>query len=203
MTQQARNLLMDLDDRSQRPRFLIHDRDTKFSRVFDAIFRSEGIEIIRTPVQAPNANAHAERWVGSVRRECPDRLLIFERRQLEQVLRVYIRTSTSVHTERSTYDPRIAAAEPILHPERRLSPAGEAARPPRRTHSRIRSRGVKIEFVHPAGDLRRSPADRLTGVDPAMSPACRELAFHRELDRRASVKLAGRTFPSSTRARRT
>ncbi|MGH3085531.1 MAG: integrase core domain-containing protein, partial [Gaiellaceae bacterium] len=85
------NLLMDLDDRSQRPRFLIHDRDTKFSRVFDAIFRSEGIEIIRTPVQAPNANAHAERWVGSVRRECPDRLLIFERRQLEQVLRVYIR----------------------------------------------------------------------------------------------------------------
>jgi hypothetical protein len=149
MTQQARNLLMDLDDRSQRPRFLIHDRDTKFSRVFDAIFRSESIEIIRTPVQAPNANAHAERWVGSVRRECPDRLLIFERRQLEQVLRVYIRTSTSVHTERSTYDPRIAAAEPILHPERRLSPAGEAARPPRRTHSRIRSRGVKIEFVHP------------------------------------------------------
>jgi transposase InsO family protein len=91
MTQQARNLLMDLDDRSHRPRFLIHDRDTKFSRVFDSIIRSRGIEIIRTPVQAPNANAYAERWVGSVRRECLDRLLIFERRQLEHVLRVYIR----------------------------------------------------------------------------------------------------------------
>lgn len=91
VTQQARNLLMNLDDRNQRPRFLIHDRDSKFSRAFDAIFRSEGIEIVRTPIQAPNANAYAERWVGSARRECLDRLLIFGRRQLEHVLRVYIR----------------------------------------------------------------------------------------------------------------
>jgi putative transposase len=91
MTQQARNLLMDLEDRGQRPRFLIHDRDRKFSRAFDAILASEGIEIVRTPIQAPNANAYAERWVGSVRRECLDRLLIFGRRQLEHVLRVYIR----------------------------------------------------------------------------------------------------------------
>jgi putative transposase len=91
MVQQARNLLMDLDDRGPRLRFLIHDRDTKFSRAFDGIFRSEGIGIVRTPIQAPNANAHAERWVGSVRRECLDRLLIFGRRQLEHVLRVYIR----------------------------------------------------------------------------------------------------------------
>jgi len=91
MTQQARNLLMELDDRSRRPRFLIHDRDRKFSRAFDAIFNGEGITIIRTPIQAPNVNAHAERWVGSVRRECLDRLLIFGRRQLEHVLGVYVR----------------------------------------------------------------------------------------------------------------
>jgi putative transposase len=91
MTQQARNLLMDLDDRRQRPRFLIHDRDTKLSRAFDSIFRSEGVEIVRTPIQAPNASAYAERWVGSVRRECLDRLLIVGRRQLEHVLRVFIR----------------------------------------------------------------------------------------------------------------
>ena len=91
MTQQARNLLMDLDDRGQRPRFLIHDRDSKFSRAFDAIFRDHGITVIRTPIRAPNANAHAERWVGSVRRECLDRLLIFGRRQLKHVLRVYVR----------------------------------------------------------------------------------------------------------------
>jgi hypothetical protein len=119
MSQQARNLLMDLGDRSQRPRFLIHDRDTKFSRAFDGIFRSEGIEIVRTPIQAPNANAHAERWVGSVRRECPDRLLIFRRRQLEHVLASTSATSTSSdHTERSTCDHRTAAAEPILRPQR-------------------------------------------------------------------------------------
>jgi putative transposase len=91
MMQQARNLLMALDDRGRRPRFLIHDRDRKYSRALDAIFESEGIEIVRTPVQAPNANAYAERWVGSVRRECLNRLLIFGRRQLEYVLCVYTR----------------------------------------------------------------------------------------------------------------
>jgi putative transposase len=68
MLHQARNLLMDLDDRGERPRFVIHDRDSKFSSAFDAIFGSDGIEIVRTPVRAPNANAYAERWVGSVRR---------------------------------------------------------------------------------------------------------------------------------------
>lgn len=91
MAQQARNLLIDLDDRGKRVRFLIHDRDTKFSRAFDGIVQSEGISIIRTPVRAPNANAYAERWVGSVRRECLDRMLILGRRQLEHVLRVYVR----------------------------------------------------------------------------------------------------------------
>jgi putative transposase len=91
MLQQARNLLMNLDDRGQRPRFLIHDRDTKFSRAFDATFDTEGVRVIRTPVRAPNANAHIERWVGSARRECLDQLLIFTRRQLEHVLRIYVR----------------------------------------------------------------------------------------------------------------
>ena len=91
MLQQARNLLMELDDRDQRVRFLIHDRDTKFPRAFDALLASESIKVIRTPARAPNANAHVERWVGSVRRECLDRLLIVGRRQLEHVLRVYVR----------------------------------------------------------------------------------------------------------------
>src|SRR5262249_48487500 len=91
VTQQARNLLMTLDDRERPLRFLIHDRDAKFSGSFDHVFQSEGIVVIRTPIQAPNANAYAERWVGSVRRECLDRLLIFSRRQLEHVLRVYAR----------------------------------------------------------------------------------------------------------------
>jgi putative transposase len=91
MLQQARTLLMELDDRDRRARFLIHDRDTKFPRAFGALLASEKIKVIRTPVQAPNANAHMKRWVGTVRRECFDRLLILGRHQLEHVLRVYVR----------------------------------------------------------------------------------------------------------------
>jgi putative transposase len=101
MLQQARNLLMNLDDRGRRPRFLIHDRDTKFGRAFDAIFDTEGVRVIRTPVRAPHANAHVERWVGSARRECLDRLLIFTRRQLEHVLRLYVRHYNEHRAHRS------------------------------------------------------------------------------------------------------
>jgi transposase InsO family protein len=79
-------------------RFLIHDRDTKFSRAFDEVFRAEGIKVIRTPVQAPNANAFAERWVHTVRADCLDRILILSRRHLEHVLRVYRRHSWGAQT---------------------------------------------------------------------------------------------------------
>jgi putative transposase len=89
MLQQARNLLIDLDDRNRQIAFLLHDRDSKFSAAFDAVFTGDGVRIVRTPVR-PNANAHVERWVGSVRRECLDRLLIVSRRQLLRVLRIYV-----------------------------------------------------------------------------------------------------------------
>jgi putative transposase len=91
VTQQARNLLMQLDDEDVQPLFLVRDRDGKFSREFDEVFRSEGIRVIKAPVRAPRARAHAERWVGTVRRECLDRLLILGRRHLEHVLRSYTR----------------------------------------------------------------------------------------------------------------
>ena len=71
-------------------RFLLRDRDAKFSRGFDDVFRSEGAEVLVTPVQAPNANAYAERWIRTVRAECLDWLLIVGRGHLEQVLRVYV-----------------------------------------------------------------------------------------------------------------
>jgi putative transposase len=89
-TQQARQLAWSLAERPRPIRFLIHDRDSKFSRAFDEIFKSEGVEIIRTPFRAPNANAFAERWVGTIRRDCLDWLLIANRRHLERVLRVYV-----------------------------------------------------------------------------------------------------------------
>jgi putative transposase len=91
MLQQARNLLMELDDHDRQVRFLIHDRDAKFLRAFEALLESDGIKVIHTPVRAPNANAHMERWVGTVRRECLDHLLILGHRQLEYVLRVYVK----------------------------------------------------------------------------------------------------------------
>lgn len=87
--QQARNLLMDLGERTDVVKFLIRDRDTKFTSVFDAVFISIGIWIISTPVRAPKANAIAERWIGTVRRECTDRLLILGERHLHHVLGEY------------------------------------------------------------------------------------------------------------------
>jgi len=90
VTQQARDLLTELADRVGQFRFLIRDRDAKFTDSFDAVFGSEGIRILRTPVLAPQANAFAERWDGTVRREVLDRMLIIGRRQLEAVLAGYV-----------------------------------------------------------------------------------------------------------------
>jgi putative transposase len=80
VAQQARQLAWSLPERATPARFLIHDRDSKFTRGFDEVFRSEGVEVI--PFGAPKANAFAERWVGTVRRDCLDRLLISRRGQL-------------------------------------------------------------------------------------------------------------------------
>ena len=90
VAQQARNLLMDLADRIEQLRFLVRDRDAKFTDTFDAIFASEGIRILRTPMRAPRANAFAERWVGTVRRELLDRMLLLGRRHLEIALLGYV-----------------------------------------------------------------------------------------------------------------
>jgi putative transposase len=90
VTQQARQITWTLRERSAPLRFLIRDRDSKFTRDFDTIFRSEGIEIVRTPVRAPKANAVAERFVRTARSECLDWLLIVNRRHLDRVLRVFV-----------------------------------------------------------------------------------------------------------------
>jgi transposase InsO family protein len=111
VTQQARNLLMTLDERADRFRFLLRDRDTKFTAAFDAVFTAAGMETIRTPPQAPRANAHAERWVGTVRRECTDRMLILGQRHLTTVLAEY----TQHH---NGHRPHRALAQQPPHPVR-------------------------------------------------------------------------------------
>jgi transposase InsO family protein len=87
---QARNLSIVLSEGSRAVKFLVRDRDTKFTASFDEVFRAEGIRVIKTPVRSPRANAIAERFVGTARRECLDRFLIFRRRHLEQVLAEYV-----------------------------------------------------------------------------------------------------------------
>ncbi len=89
VTQQARNLMLALGERVDSFRFLVRDRDTKFTASFDAVFAGSGVEVLRSPPRAPKTNAYAERWVSTVRRECLDRMLIFGERQLMRVLADY------------------------------------------------------------------------------------------------------------------
>jgi len=90
VTQQARNLMMDLHDDPELPvRFLLRDRDAKYSRSFDAVFVAEGMKVVLTPYRTPQANGHIERLIGGVRREVLDHVLILGRRHLSEVLRAY------------------------------------------------------------------------------------------------------------------
>jgi transposase InsO family protein len=110
-TQQARNVIETFVESTKPIRFLIHDRDSKFTAAFDEVFRSEGVRTIRTPVRAPRANAFIERWIGTVRRECLDRILIVNRRHLERVLPVYIRHYNE-HRPHRSLDQRPPIEEP-------------------------------------------------------------------------------------------
>ena len=111
VTQVARNFTADLEEAGRRFRFLIRDRDTKFTASFDEVFTSIGVETIRTPVRSPRANAYAERFVRTVRTECLDHLLVISRRHLQSVLDEYVAHYNEARPHRG-----LRLAQPIPHP---------------------------------------------------------------------------------------
>jgi len=155
VTQQARNLVMRLDDECVPVRFLIRDRDSKFTASFDEVFRSEGIRVIKAPVRAPRAGAHAERWVESLRREYLDRLLILGRGHLERVFRVYAQHYNRPHRSLAQRPP-LAKPPPIDEPPRR----NELLQLDR-LHRRDRLGGLLHEYELAASLLVRANGTRL------------------------------------------
>ena len=127
VTQVARNLVGDLVDRGRSIKFLIRDRDTKFTASFDEVFRSEGIRVIKTPVRSPRANAYAERWVRTVRTECLDWMLVLGRRHLERVLREYVR-----HYNQQRPAPRDRPRVPVPAGAVEIAASSPMSRSPRR-----------------------------------------------------------------------
>jgi hypothetical protein len=192
VAQQARQFAWTLQERPSPFRFLIRDRDSKFTRVFDAVFASEGIEIIRTPLRAPKANAVAERFVRTVRAECLDWLLIVDKRHLERVLRVFVDHYNSHRPHRSL---DLASPDPSAreHPCRALTNGPRRmSRPPRRPHPRIQPRRMKPSLRTP-----HDSADSSTNTAPPREPSLRtpQGMFER---RRAFLRAPPRPRPVRT-----
>ncbi|OMI37122.1 integrase core domain-containing protein [Streptomyces sparsogenes] len=101
VTQLARNLLMGLEDRAGCFRFLIRERDSKFTAAFDAVFAGNSTAVIPTPPQSPRSNAFAERWIRTARAECTDRLIITGERHLRTVLNQYLEHYNTGRAHRS------------------------------------------------------------------------------------------------------
>ena len=115
VTQQARNLAWQLEEEGIELGILLHDRDRKFASSFDGVFESGGTRVVLTPLMAPKANAHAERWIGSCRRECLDWILIASEGHLRRVLQQYLDHYNDERPHRSRdLRPPSVRADPIL-----------------------------------------------------------------------------------------
>jgi transposase InsO family protein len=121
VTRVARNFVADLEDQGRNFRFLVRDRDTKFTSRFSDVMASAGIGSVLTPLRAPRANAFAERWVSTVRQECPDNVLVFSRRHLEAVLRECVRHYNDARPHRG-----LGLPQPVPRPAPRAT--GEVVR---------------------------------------------------------------------------
>ncbi len=148
-----RNFVVDLGDRATRFTYLIRDRDSRFAATFDAVFTADGAQIIRTPIRTPRANAVAERWIDSLRRELLDRILIVNRRQLDHVLAIYV--------DHLQHPP--AAPLPQPNPARRASrtTAAGGRRPRRRPASAACWRDQRVQVS--AGRIARTTLSAPTG----------------------------------------
>src|SRR6266851_4305717 len=151
VTQHARQVTWTLAERPERFRFLIRARDRKFTDNIDEVFRSDAIEIIRTPFRAPQANGVAERFVRTVRSECLDWLLILNQQQLERAVAVF-----ADHLQRPQASPSAGphAAPPNTSPVRAGDDVGRGSSPASRSSRRRKSRihlSSVTEFPHPTG----------------------------------------------------
>ncbi|MEV6703200.1 integrase core domain-containing protein [Streptomyces sp. NPDC051453] len=128
-TQQARQLLWHLGDRTAGFTHLVRDRDAKFTEAFDAVFASEVITAVKTPPRSPNCNPHAERFIRSVREECTDRILLYDRGHTEKILRDYAKhfnthRSHQGRTRLAPHDGPNVIPLPPVRVERRQAVAG-------------------------------------------------------------------------------
>ena len=169
-TSATKDIELLVGDRATQFWFLIRDRDSKFTAAFDAVFESADIRIIRTPARAPRANAIAERWIGTLRRECLDHLLITGPRHLAAVLREYVDHFNSHRPHRSLHQ-----HPPACHTPPQANPANHVLR-------RDRLGGLVHEYVQDA------PMDRQASLAELPAIVCGGCAF---LRLRSSSPLVG------------
>jgi putative transposase len=125
VVQAARNLAMDLGEHVTRFRFLVRDRDAKFTAAFDAVFTAAGVQVLKIPPRTPTANAYAERWVRTVRVECLDWILIVNRRHLNRVLTTYLQHYNTARPHRGL---SLSVPQPLLAPAAAPDPPGRIER---------------------------------------------------------------------------